>query len=49
MAHDAKKMRGTKPFIFSNLKVGKGVDEIVAFIKHQGMLESDLAHASASS
>ena len=38
MAHDAKKMRGAKPFIFSNLKVGKGVDEIVAFIKHQGML-----------
>ncbi len=38
MDHDAKKMRGTKPFVFSNLKVGKGVDEIVAFIKHQGML-----------
>jgi urease accessory protein len=39
MDHDAKKMRGKKPFIFSNLKTGKGVDEIVAFIKHQGMLE----------
>jgi urease accessory protein len=39
MDHDAKKMRGTKPFIFSNMKVGKGVDEIVSFIKHQGMLE----------
>ena len=35
MDHDAKKMRGKKPFVFSNLKTGKGVDEIVAFIKHQ--------------
>jgi urease accessory protein len=39
MDRDAKKMRGVKPFIFSNMKVGKGVDEIVSFIKHQGMLE----------
>jgi urease accessory protein len=38
MDHDARKMRGAKPFVFSNLKTGKGVDEIVAFIKHQGML-----------
>jgi urease accessory protein len=38
MDHDAKKMRGTKPFVFTNLKIGKGVDEIVAFIKHHGML-----------
>ncbi len=38
MDHDAKKMRGKKPFVFSNLKTGKGVGEIVAFIKHQGML-----------
>ncbi|HOB02134.1 MAG TPA: urease accessory protein UreG [Casimicrobium huifangae] len=38
MDHDAKKMRGKKPFVFSNLKTCKGVDEIVAFIKHQGML-----------
>lgn len=38
MDHDARKMRGQKPFVFSNLKTGKGVDDIVAFIKHQGML-----------
>ncbi|TAG02759.1 MAG: urease accessory protein UreG [Betaproteobacteria bacterium] len=38
MDHDAKKMRGAKPFVFSNLKVGTGVDAIVAFIRHQGML-----------
>jgi urease accessory protein len=38
MDRDAKKMRGTKPFVFSNLKVGTGLDAIVAFIRHQGML-----------
>lgn len=38
MERDAKKMRGDKPFIFSNLKNGTGVAEIVAFIEKHGML-----------
>ena len=38
MDRDAKKMRGDKPFIFSNLKDGSGVAEIVSFIIEQGML-----------
>lgn len=38
MDRDAKKMRKEKPFIFSNLKDGTGVAEIVDFIKTQGML-----------
>jgi urease accessory protein len=38
MDRDARKMRGDKPFIFSNLKDGTGVAEIVAFIEKQGML-----------
>jgi urease accessory protein len=38
MDTDAKKMRGTKPFVFSNLKTGKGLDEITSFIEHHGML-----------
>lgn len=38
MDRDAKKMRKDKPFIFSNLKDGTGVADIVAFIKTQGML-----------
>lgn len=38
MDRDAKKMRGEKPFIFSNLKDGTGVAEIVRFIETQGML-----------
>ena len=38
MDRDAKKMRNDKPFIFSNLKDGTGVADIVAFITTQGML-----------
>ncbi|MBW2940911.1 urease accessory protein UreG [Zhongshania aquimaris] len=38
MERDAKKMRGDKPFIFSNLKDGSGVADIVSFIVEQGML-----------
>jgi len=38
MARDAKKMRGDKPFVFSNMKTGDGVNEIIAFIKEHGML-----------
>jgi urease accessory protein len=39
MDRDARKMRGEKPFVFSNLKTGLGVDEIVRFIETQGMLK----------
>ncbi len=38
MARDARKMRGERPFVFSNLKIGEGLDQIVAFIEMQGML-----------
>jgi urease accessory protein len=38
MATDATRMRGTRPFVFSNLKAGDGVDEIVAFIERAGGL-----------
>ncbi len=38
MDSDTKRMRGDKPFVFSNLKTGQGVEEIIAFIEHQGML-----------
>ena len=38
MAADAKRMRGERPFIFSNLKTGQGLTEIIAFIEKQGML-----------
>ncbi len=38
MDRDAKKMRGDRPFIFSNLKTGQGLAEIVEFIETQGLL-----------
>lgn len=38
MDRDAKKMRGDKPFVFSNLKNETGVSDIVTFIEQQGML-----------
>ncbi len=39
MDRDAKKMRGERPFVFSNLKTGTGLQEIREFIIKQGMLE----------
>jgi urease accessory protein len=38
MAHDAKAQRGERPFVFSNLKTGEGLDTIIAFIRERGML-----------
>jgi urease accessory protein len=38
MDRDAKRMRGQRPFVFSNLKSGQGLDAIVEFIETEGML-----------
>ena len=38
MEKDAKKMRGDKPFAFSNLKNGIGIEKIENFIIQQGLL-----------
>jgi urease accessory protein len=38
MAADTDRMRGDRPWVFSNLKTGRGVEEIVAFIEREGML-----------
>jgi len=40
MDQDARRMRGNRPFVFSNLKEGRGLDEIVSFIEQRGMLVS---------
>ena len=39
MDRDSKKMRGDKPFIFSNMKTQQGLAEIIDFIEIQGMLK----------
>lgn len=38
MDRDAKKMRGDKPFLFTNMKEKKGLQEIIEFIVERGML-----------
>lgn len=38
MARDAEKMRGQRPFIFTNLKAGAGKNEVIAFIRKAGAL-----------
>jgi len=39
MERDARRMRGDKPFVFTNLKQPHGVAEVAAFIEHEGLLE----------
>ncbi|MFV0436622.1 MAG: urease accessory protein UreG [Desulfopila sp.] len=38
MAEDSRRMRGDRPFVFANMKTGQGLDEIIRFIEHEGML-----------
>ncbi len=39
MAEDAKRQRGERPFVFTNLRSGEGVAEVIAFIRRQGLLD----------
>ena len=39
MERDSKKMRGDKPFMFTNIRDDQGVDEVVKWIKENVMLE----------
>jgi urease accessory protein len=39
MDHDARKMRGERPFVFTNLKTKEGLKAVADFIIHEGMLE----------
>jgi len=39
MDRDSKKMRGDKPFIFSNMKTEQGLSDIISFIETEGMLK----------
>ena len=39
MERDAKKMRGERPFVFTNLKTGSGLATVVDFIRRQGLMQ----------
>lgn len=39
MDRDAKRMRGERPFLFSNMKTSQGLEEIVSFIESQGLMK----------
>lgn len=38
MEQDARRMRGDRPFVFTNLKNGEGLSTVIEFIVRQGML-----------
>ncbi len=42
MDRDSRRMRGARPFLFTNVMKGEGVDEVISWIKHDVLLE-DLA------
>lgn len=38
MECDARKMRGERPFVFTNLKTRQGLESVIAFLIERGML-----------
>ena len=39
MAADAARTRGARPFLFTNLRSGDGVTQVIAFIRREGLLD----------
>lgn len=39
MDRDSYRMRGARPFLFTNIMKGEGVDEVISWIKHDVLLE----------
>ena len=40
MERDARKMRGERPFLFTNLKSGESLDKVIDFIERQGLMKA---------
>ena len=43
MERDSRRMRGARPFVFTNLRTGEGVDTILAWIRHELTLDAAMA------
>src|SRR5690606_32231976 len=41
MDRDARQQRGERPYVFTNLKTGAGLEQVVRFIVEEGMLPLD--------
>jgi urease accessory protein len=39
MERDARRMRGERPFVFTNLKTGQGLNDVIRFVETAGLLE----------
>jgi urease accessory protein len=48
MDRDSRRMRGTRPFVFTNLKTGHGLDTVIRFIETEGMLAPRTGRADAA-
>jgi urease accessory protein len=48
MDRDARAQRGQRPFLFTNLKTGDGVEQIVRFIEQQGLMIDERVETGAS-
>jgi urease accessory protein len=40
MARDARVQRGDRPFVFTNMKTGEGIEQIVDFIGSEGLIDA---------
>ncbi|MGZ5206653.1 MAG: urease accessory protein UreG, partial [Caldimonas sp.] len=43
MRADTLRMRGSRPFVMTNLKTKQGLDEVVSFIERRGLLREGVA------